>query len=132
MHGLIQCSCGCGFDLQNSFKNVLLRLEDLMRQSFFNPKFVLTINSGARCEEYNKQLKASPNSAHTIGLAVDIADFDDSKIRKFLWENAMRLHIRRFGDGINKGFLHIDIATGKVKYPTERLTDYPQDVVWKY
>lgn len=93
----------------------LLMILDKMRHRAGIP---FKITSAYRSPEYNKTLKnASPNSAHLLGKAVDIA-VKDSKSRYLILEAAIHFGIQRIGIGDN--FIHIDIK------------EYPAEVAWIY
>lgn len=89
-----------------------LKLLDEMRGEAGIP---FIINSGYRTREYNRTLKeATPNSAHTRGMAVDIAAA--SGVEKWLIvDAAIKARIKRIG--IGKHFVHIDID-GTLPNPT--------------
>lgn len=60
------CKCGCGFD------TIDWELIDLLHQArvYFNSPII--INSGCRCEAYNKKIGGEKNSWHVKGRAADI------------------------------------------------------------
>jgi len=77
------------------------------------------ITSGYRCEKHNAEVGGKPDSAHTKGLAVDIAignSYDRMMILRPLFDS---YEWRRIG--IGKDFVHIDLDTTK-----------PQNVIWMY
>ena len=80
--------------------------------------FPLKINSGFRTKEHNEKVGGKPESAHTKGLAVDIA-VADSRERFKIIEYALSFGIKRIGFGSN--FLHLDMDFTK-----------DQEVVWLY
>ena len=62
------------------------------------------ISSGYRCEKHNEEVGGVSGSAHTKGLAVDIAVKSSSDRFKIL-----QALIRRFDRiGISKNFIHVD------------------------
>jgi hypothetical protein len=65
----LDCRCGCG---KTVVPELLVRLEAL-REKLGRP---VSINSGARCETYNRQVRGEKNSWHLKGLAADIACSD--------------------------------------------------------
>lgn len=131
MKGKLDCNCGCGLTIEVGLKWILESLERQMIISL-GKHFELEITSGARCEEYNRLVGGSENSAHVIRKAVDIYcpdNFHKYLIKEYLYKN----NIKRIGDGVAKGkFIHFDIATGKLKYPKPWIQDYPQNVEWSY
>ena len=70
----------------------------------------ITVNSGCRCERYNKKIGGSPTSSHLRGLAWDV-DCDGSTMRYRILNAAIKLGIDRIG--IGKGYLHLDIDRQK-------------------
>ncbi len=93
----------------------LLLLLNELRERINKP---LIITSGFRCIEYNRRIGGVPNSAHTKGLAVDIA-CETSTDRFYIVSFATQLGFRRIG--INKRFIHLDIDESK-----------PKPVIWLY
>ena len=80
--------------------------------------FPFIINSGYRTSSHNAEVKGKSESAHTKGVAVDIAAMTSGE-RKSIVKNALDMGICRIGIGSN--FVHLDM-------------DYtlPQDVIWLY
>jgi uncharacterized protein YcbK (DUF882 family) len=109
----LSCHCGCGFCISDS---VFLARLDLLRDKLGVP---IVITSGARCQTYNNTLSESKsNSAHTLGLAVDMSA--GSSVTKYsLIRQAIQSGFRRIGVGAN--FVHIDSDSSK-----------PQEVLWTY
>lgn len=73
------------------------------------------ITSGYRTKSYNESLrakgyKASPNSSHTKGVAVDIAISSGSE-RWVILNALIQVGVRRFG--ISSNFLHADVDADK-------------------
>ncbi len=98
----------------------ILEMLDMARDKFDKP---IRINSGYRTKEYNKSLllkgyKASPNSSHCKGLAVDIA-CSNSVDRYHLLNCLLDVGFKRIG--IAKSFIHVDIDTEKA-----------DQVIWTY
>lgn len=95
----LDCRCGCG---KTVAAELLVRLEAL-REKQGRP---VSINSGARCETYNRQVKGEKNSWHLKGLAVDVA-CGDSLFRSEVIRAAIELGFN--GIGIAETFVHIDL-----------------------
>jgi len=81
------------------------------------------ITSGFRTQQYNEDLlargyKASANSSHLKGLAVDIACNDSSSRHKVITA-LMKAGLNRIG--IADTFIHVDADTSK-----------PANVIWTY
>jgi zinc D-Ala-D-Ala carboxypeptidase len=102
-------------DLPSSGLNMdpqFLGLLDQMREDAGIP---FKINSGYRTLAYNATLKEStPNSAHTRGLAADIAA-PTGRDKWLIVDAAVKSGIKRIG--IGKTFVHIDMD-GTLPSPT--------------
>jgi uncharacterized protein YcbK (DUF882 family) len=96
-----QCRCGCGMDISDKLKCIVFE----MREDAGVP-FIVT--SGARCVAHNSKVGGKQNSAHTRGLAVDIA-YSDSLVRYAIEHHAHLHGIKRIGVNTAKKFIHIDI-----------------------
>lgn len=96
-------------------KPELVMLLDKMREEC---GFPFKINSGYRSPEYNAQVGGVEESAHTEGLAVDIAITDSIKRLKLL-AIAFKYGICRIG--ISDTFIHLDLSK-----------TLPQNVAWLY
>lgn len=107
------CKCGCGGG--EKIDSLLLYLLSKARE-LANVPFVIT--SGYRCEEYNKKVGGVGESAHTKGLAVDIAVVSGSA-RFAILQAAIIVGFTRIG--IGKGFIHLDVDEKK-----------PQRMAWMY
>jgi uncharacterized protein YcbK (DUF882 family) len=120
-----KCKCGCGFEIQQSFRHVLQNIENKLRAEY-DPHYELNFTSVARCPRDNERVGGSRNSTHLLGLAADII-IENSRHRYFFVKILCEMNIRRFGVG--KRFVHIDIAVGKLVLDEG---EYSQDVVWVY
>lgn len=80
--------------------------------------FEFKVNSGYRTLAHNEEVLGEPASAHTKGLAADIA-IKGSRERFIFVEEALKIGFRRIG--IAKTFIHIDIDGSK-----------DQEVIWLY
>jgi len=97
------CKC-CG--KSNISTNLVLKL-DLARELAETP-FVIT--SGYRCTKHNREVGGVQNSAHVVGLAVDIV-VPDNVARLNILRGLIIAGFRRIG--IGKDFLHADIDKSK-------------------
>lgn len=70
-----------------------------------------TITSGYRSEAHNSAVGGSPNSAHMLGLAADIA-CDDSLTRFAMLRAIFNEGFARVG--IYDDFIHVDIARDRI------------------
>ncbi|MFH2013817.1 MAG: D-Ala-D-Ala carboxypeptidase family metallohydrolase [Patescibacteria group bacterium] len=107
---------GSGSMMEEEFVLLLDKLREKMGKE-------IIIISGFRTEEYNEKLinagyKASPDSSHKKGFAVDIK-VTTSTFRAELIKNALSLGINRIG--ISRRFVHLDVDPDK-----------PQNVIWLY
>tara|TARA_R100000353_G_scaffold118242_1_gene84267 strand:- start:373 stop:741 length:369 start_codon:yes stop_codon:yes gene_type:complete len=98
----------------------ILEMLDLAREKYDKP---IKITSGFRTQEYNEDLKArgykaSPNSSHLKGLAVDI-HCNNSKDRFELVDILLDVGFNRIG--IANTFIHVDIDQDK-----------PSHLIWTY
>jgi uncharacterized protein YcbK (DUF882 family) len=105
------CSC-CQMQDMNS---VLISMLDQAR-GLADVPFVIT--SGYRCKRHNAQIGGVPTSAHTFGLAVDIA-CSSSRLRFRILRALIKAGFHRIG--IAKSFIHVDIDGTK-----------DPDVIWQY
>jgi zinc D-Ala-D-Ala carboxypeptidase len=104
------CRCGCGFD---DIDLTLVDHLDYIRETLGMP---MTINSGCRCEAYNKLVGGKGDSAHTRGKAADTAIH--GTIMRFTFVSlALKRGIKRLG--IYDTFCHTDVSE-----------DLPQYVMW--
>ena len=98
----------------------ILEMLDLAREKYDKP---IKKTSGYRTKAYNEGLKkrgykASPNSSHLKGLAVDI-HCNNSKARFELVDILLDVGFNRLG--IANTFIHADIDKDK-----------PQNLIWTY
>ena len=110
----LSCQCGCGFNITD--KDFLNKLE-LAREIADIP---FKITSGARCNKHNKEVGGVDDSAHTKGLAVDIAFKDSHACYVILW-SLYQAGFKRIGINFAKSFIHCDVDESK-----------PQGVLFKY
>jgi uncharacterized protein YcbK (DUF882 family) len=76
------------------------------------------INSAYRCERHNKEVGVVPGSAHTKGLAVDIAAVG-SRQRFLIAQSLLARGLTRIG--VASSFVHVDVDKAK-----------DQRVLWLY
>lgn len=110
----LSCKCGCGFKTTDS---LFLDKLEIAREIAGIP-FIIT--SAARCKEHNKAVGGVDTSAHTKGLAVDIA-FKDSHSCYIILRSLYDAGFKRIGINFAKSFIHCDVDESK-----------PQGVLFKY
>ena len=100
------CKCECGFDTVDVS---LIELLEAVRLRFDRP---ITINSGCRCEAYNREIGGSENSQHMLGRA---ADFVIDGIDPSLVQDACD-ELDAPGLGRYDSFTHVDTRTGNARW----------------
>ena len=99
-----ECACGeCDGQMDTEF---LAALDDA--RALAGVPFV--INSGFRCEAYNKARGHSTTSSHQLGLAADIAA-RDSTTRFAIIDALINVGFSRIG--VRKDFIHVDLDRDK-------------------
>ncbi len=99
-----ECSCSCGQDTVDA--ELIKVLEDV--RTYFNRP--VNINSGNRCESYNKSIGGSPNSQHLRGRAADITveETPVDVVHEYLFQK----YLDKYGIGCYTLFCHIDTKSG--------------------
>ena len=121
------CKCGCGVDAVSP--NLIQALERmraaLNARQGGSAERGLTIRSGCRCENHNREEGGKDDSPHLTILErkeyCEAADLDapTSRDRYQLTRAAIEADIKRIGKG--KNFVHVDVDPVK-----------PQEVEWLY
>ena len=104
------CKCGCGFATVDA---ELLKTLEVVREYFDEP---VTINSGCRCDEHNRNERAAlglpdNNSKHKQGIAADIVVKNVSPI--FVYDFLFEYMPNKFGMKAYDNFTHIDVRQSK-------------------
>lgn len=120
MKGTTKCQCGCGKDIEESLSWILQSLERDFKKKTGKE---LVITSGARCQNHNKKVGGSNNSAHKRGQASDISYSTGNELYVIL-EYLFANDIKRIGVNFEKHFVHFDLGTLK--------DGYAQKTVFKY
>ena len=100
-----KCNCGCGLDISQNVKNVILEARIMADIPF-------VINSGARCLEHNRKIGSRDTSSHIRGLAVDIKA-TTSREKYIIYKALMNAGATRFGINFDDGFIHFDLDREK-------------------
>ncbi len=102
LRGEFACRCGCGFDTVDA--ELVWVLEDL-RAAFAGREVV--INSGCRCESYNRIVRGAADSQHIHGKAADIVVkwVDAATVADCLEDK----YPGRYGIGRYHNWTHIDV-----------------------
>lgn len=109
----LECKC-CGVCLISD--DLIMRLNQAREMAGI--PFIIT--SGYRCQRHNEEVGGVPTSAHTKGLAVDIAFKNSNQCFKIV-RSLYDAGFKRIGINFAKSFVHCDIDTSK-----------PQNVLFKY
>lgn len=103
-----ECSCGCGF---NTVDYELVNVLEDVREKFGKP---ITINSGCRCDDYNRSIGGAYESKHKYGIAADIVVGDtDADVVYFYLEDKYK---DKYGVGRYNGRTHIDVRREKARW----------------
>jgi GH24 family phage-related lysozyme (muramidase) len=86
---------------------ILAREFDAIREAWKGP---IGVTSGYRPEPINSQVGGVPGSYHTKGMALDIYPIGESLQKFHQW--MIQRWSGGYGDGRNKGFIHIDNRAG--------------------
>ena len=107
------CKCGCNQGADQMNEQFVMALD--MARKDAGTSFVIA--SGYRCARHNANVGGVKESAHTTGMAVDIATFGSEHRAKVL--RAVMRYFNRVG--IHRSFIHVDLDPAK-----------PANVVWLY
>ncbi len=99
-------SSGSGKKMDSDFLNMLWKVQQATQ-------LPLKINSGFRTGRHNRKVGGVANSAHTKGMAADIAVTDDTMRRRVVQE-AKKAGFKRIGLG--RTFVHLDSDPDKRQY----------------
>jgi len=102
------CKCGCGFntvdfELVNICQEVADHFED-----------VVSVTSGCRCKDHNKDVGGGAKSQHLLGRAADLQlkHTDPEDVYEYLTSQ----HPESLGIGKYNTFTHIDTRDGKSRW----------------
>lgn len=102
------CKCGCGF---NTVDYELALIVEGVREHF---DAAVTVNSGCRCDEHNKQVGGSEGSQHKLGRAADIVvdGVHPQDVQEYLY----RTYEYKYGIGAYNDFTHVDSRGVKARW----------------
>ncbi len=103
------CKCGCGFDSVDA--ELIEILEDL--RTHFGGRSVI-VNSGARCELYNKKIGGAVSSKHLSSRAADIVVNGIAPV--LVYEYLRTKYPDKYGIGKYRTFTHIDSRKTKARW----------------
>ena len=95
-----------GSAIEQSILAICKEFDDI-REAWDGP---IGVTSGYRPEPINSQVGGVPNSYHTRGMALDIYPVGASLQKFYAW--LIKRWSGGFGDGRNRGFIHIDTRNG--------------------
>lgn len=77
------CQCGCKMlaEVEANIEALVAEVLNPVRELFGKPIYV---NSGHRCEVYNRKVGGVPRSQHIVGEAADIHCDDNAKLAKLI------------------------------------------------
>lgn len=114
------CKCGCKENRMD--KDFLLKLD----KARFLSDTPYIITSGFRCKEHNLKVGGIPNSAHLVGLAVDIKVTNKHQLYQVL-SGLFKVGFKRIIYYPNNSFIHVDEDLTK-PYPVFTIHKRKQDV----
>lgn len=97
------CRCGCGFNIVSP---ELIAVLERLRNHFNSP---VIINSGCRCQEYNRKIGGARESQHVQGTAADIVVM--FKTPALVADYLEYQYPDKHGVGRYNRFTHIDVRT---------------------
>ena len=107
------CKCGCGMDTVDA--ELIMVLENLRwGQGVGGKSRAITVSSGCRCEEHNRNEGGGDNSQHLIGKAADIAVYGVTP--KDVAEYLDKWHPDQYGIGRYETFTHIDVRSKMARW----------------
>ena len=119
------CRCGCKMpaEVEANIEALVVEVLDPVRELFGKPIYV---NSGHRCEAYNRKVEGVPRSQHFVGEAADIHCDDNAKLAKLIVQQGRFnqliiyptfLHVSYKRSGANRHRVLRKTATGYAVVP---------------
>lgn len=121
----LTCPCCSSKSVVKSVANFARRLVAFVRKATGE---TIDVTSGFRCPGRNKIVVGAPNSAHLLGLAVDVSVKSSKAYYAILW---FAISSGAKGIGLGQDELHLDFASKLTKLPDGSGT-YSRPSVWFY
>lgn len=108
------CDCKMPEDVYNNIQELAENLQ-IVRDMLQEP---IKINSGWRCENYNRKIKGARRSQHLLGKAADIRikDLTPDEVANAIDKLQEGGFIKKGGLGRYDSFTHIDIRGRKARW----------------
>jgi len=113
---LYEFKCKCGCEMPEHVGANIVRLVSVVLQPLRDTHGVIHVNSGYRCEEYNKHVGGVTHSKHILGEAADITvrGFSSQCIQAYL--DKFMANLGYGGVGSYQGFTHVDIRANATRW----------------
>ncbi|MCH1613038.1 MAG: D-Ala-D-Ala carboxypeptidase family metallohydrolase, partial [Flavobacteriales bacterium] len=112
------CDCQMPDDVYNNIQELAENLQ-IVRDMLDEP---IKINSGWRCEEYNRKIKGAKRSQHLLGKAADIRikDLTPDEVANAIDKLQEGGFIKKGGLGRYNSFTHIDIRGRNARWDNRK------------
>jgi uncharacterized protein YcbK (DUF882 family) len=112
------CDCQMPDDVYNNIQELAENLQ-IVRDMLDEP---IKINSGWRCEEYNRKIKGAKRSQHLLGKAADIRikDLTPDEVANAIEKLQEGGFIKKGGLGRYNSFTHIDIRGRNARWDNRK------------
>ena len=112
------CDCQMPDDVYNNIQELAENLQ-IVRDMLQEP---IKINSGWRCEEYNRKIKGAKRSQHLLGKAADIRikDLTPDEVANAIDKLQEGGFIKKGGLGRYNSFTHYDIRGRKARWDNRK------------
>ena len=112
------CDCQMPDDVYNNIQELAENLQ-IVRDMLDEP---IKINSGWRCEEYNRKIKGAKKSQHLLGKAADIRikDLTPDEVANAIDKLQEGGFIKKGGLGRYNSFTHYDIRGRKARWDNRK------------
>lgn len=111
----LACKCGCGFDTMDwETIEVIQDVCDYFAGKLQVPKVVLSINSAARCLDYNRKVGSKDTSQHVKGRALDVNIQGVST--QAIYDYLDQKYPSKYGIGLYSTFVHFDSRSYRARW----------------